>query len=386
MIRRLWILCLFLCVFNSCEKNVAGGTSEHENVIQVQRFVPSGNSVVAVVLDSRGDPIPYAVVQTAERRNWAAKTAEGEKIIRDSAFIADKDGMFSVDPGLCAHVGLIVEHGKGLGYAQCAHAGSILKIKVRKPAKFFGKAKANQIVAAYGTGFFTQSDRSGRWHLSLPRRLGRADIVFWEEGNWHLLEENSGRIVVENFSDANSPFTLLHRYNGGSRWWASFDSDSLNDSTHHLTGHRVFSDEIRGNALHISLDDVSGGKAMVGFNWGMDGNYPDLERVYRDLSNVDSLFFAAKGEGIVRVQFVCRAENMLKNTVFETKVSLDSSWTDYALPIENFQAVRGSTLDASYSWEEVKRHCKATVFYADGPADLWLDDIAIHGALMKDLE
>ncbi len=386
MIRRLWIFCLFLYVFNSCEGNVAGGTSEHENVIQVQRLVSVRDSVLAVVLDSRGSPIPYAVVQVAERRNWAAKTEKGEKIVRDSAFVADKDGIFSVDSGLCAHVGLIVAHGKGLGYAQCAQAGSILKIEVKKPLNFFGKAQANQIVAAYGTGFFTRSDRSGRWRLPLPENLGRDDIVLLEDGSWHLLEENSGRIVVDNFSDANSSFTRLHRFNGGGRWWAAFDSDSLNDSTHHLAAHRVFADEIHGNALHISLEDVSGGKAMVGFNWGMDGNYPDLERVFRDLSRMDTLFFAAKGAGIIRVQFVCRAENLLKNTVFETKVTLDSSWTDYALPIERFKVASGSTLDASYSWEEVSRHCKATVFYADGPADLWLDDIAIHGALLKDIE
>lgn len=386
MIRRFWIFCLFLYVLNSCEGNVAGGTSEHENVIQVQRLVSVGDSVLAIVLDSRGAPIPYAVVQVAERRNWAAKTENGEKVVQDSAFIADKDGMFSVDSGLCAHVGLIVAHGKGLGYAQCAQAGSILKIEVKKPPKFFGKSKANQVVAVYGTGFFTRSDRAGRWHLPLPGNLKREDIVLLEEGNWHLLEESAGRIIVENFSDADSPFTLLHRFNGGSRWWAAFDSDSLNDSTHHLAAHRVFADKIHGNALHISLKDASGGKAMVGFNWGMDRNYPDLERVYRDLSGVDSLFFTAKGEGIIRVQFVCRAENLLKNTVFETKISLDSSWTDYALPIESFKVASGSTLDASYSWKEVNRHCKATVFYADGPADLWLDDIAIHGALLKDIE
>ena len=320
MIRRLWIFCLFLYVFNSCEGNVAGGTSEHENVIQVQRLVSVRDSVLAVVLDSRGSPIPYAVVQVAERRNWAAKTEKGEKIVRDSAFVADKDGIFSVDSGLCAHVGLIVAHGKGLGYAQCAQAGSILKIEVKKPLNFFGKAQANQIVAAYGTGFFTRSDRSGRWRLPLPENLGRDDIVLLEDGSWHLLEENSGRIVVDNFSDANSSFTRLHRFNGGGRW------------------------------------------------------------------RMDTLFFAAKGAGIIRVQFVCRAENLLKNTVFETKVTLDSSWTDYALPIERFKVASGSTLDASYSWEEVSRHCKATVFYADGPADLWLDDIAIHGALLKDIE
>lgn len=207
-----------------------------------------------------------------------------------------------------------------------------------------------------------------------------------ENGNWHLLNERSGRIVVENFSDASSSFTLLHRFNGGSRWWASFDSDSSGDSTANLAAHRVFADARHGNALHINLVDASGGKAMVGFDWGRERTYPDLERVYRDLSSVDTLFLSARGKGTVRVQFVCRAADLLKNTVFETKIALDSSWTDYALPIESFQVADGSTLDDGFSWEEVNRHCKATVFYADGPADLWLDDIAIHGALLKDIE
>ena len=125
---------------------------------------------------------------------------------------------------------------------------------------------------------------------------------------------------------------------------------------------------------------------MVGFNWGADRTHPDVERIYRDLSRADTLFFAAKGRGTIRVQFICRAEDLLKNTVLETKISLDSAWKDYALPIQEFQTVRGSTLDASHSWDEVSGHCKATAFYAMGSADLWLDDIAIHGVLLKDLE
>lgn len=387
MICRLCIFCVLLYLFSSCENHVAGGTSEHENVIKAQRLVPLEDSILVVVLDAHGAPIPFAVVQVAERRNWAAKTEQGESVVRDSAFIADRNGMFLVDSGLCAHVGLIVNaHGKGLGYAPCAQAGSIVKIEVKKPPKFFGKANANQRIAVYGTGFFTRGDKFGNWHLPLPGNLRREDIVLMKDGSWHLLGESFGRIVVENFSDRDSPYTLLHRFNGGSRWWAAFDSDFTNDSTHHLTSHRVFADERHGNALHINLVDASGGKAMVGFNWGMDGNYPDAKRVYRDLSRVDSLFFAAKGEGTVRIQFVCRAENLLKNTVFETKVVLDSFWTDYALPVKDFNAVRGSSLDASYSWDEVNRHCKATVFYAADSADLWLDDIAVHGALLKDIE
>ncbi len=387
MIRRLLLLCLSLCLLDSCKENVAGGTSEHENVVQVQRLAPFGDSVLAVVLDSRGRPIPYAVVQVVERKNWAARTENGERVVRDSAFIADKDGLFSVDYGLCADVGLQVSvPGKGLGYAPCAKVRSILKIEVGKPQGVHGRAKANQSVAVYGTGFFAQSDGHGHWRLPLPGNLRRNDIVLMENENWHLLNERSGRIVVENFSNAKSPFTLLHRFNGGSRWWAAFDSDSSGDSTENLAAHRVFADARHGNALHIRLVDASGGKAMVGFDWGRDRTCPDPERVYRDLSNADTLFLAAKGEGTVRVQFVCRAENLLKNTVFETKIALDSSWTDYALPIESFKVVDGSTLDASFSWEEVSGHCKATVFYADGPADLWLDDIAIHGVLLKDIE
>ena len=387
MIRRTLILCLSLCLLDSCKENVAGGTSEHENVVQVQRLAPVGDSVLAVVLDSRGLPIPYAVVQAVERRNWAARTENGERVVRDSAFIADKDGLFSVDYARCANVGLQVRvPGKGLGYVPCARVQSVLKIEVGKPQKFFGKATANQWVAVYGTGFFTRSDKRGHWHLPLPGNLRREDIVRMENGNWHLLNERSGRIVVENFSDASSSFTLLHRFNGGSRWWASFDSDSSGDSTANLAAHRVFADARHGNALHINLVDASGGKAMVGFDWGRERTYPDLERVYRDLSSVDTLFLSARGKGTVRVQFVCRAADLLKNTVFETKIALDSSWTDYALPIESFQVADGSTLDDGFSWEEVNRHCKATVFYADGPADLWLDDIAIHGALLKDIE
>lgn len=389
MIRRIWVLCLSVVCLFACGENVAGGTSEHENVLQVRRFAPpgTGDRVAAIVLDSAGVPIPHAVVQMVERRNWAEKTAHGEKIVRDSAFIADEKGMFYVDSGLCAHVGLVVNaHGKGLGYAPCAQAGSISKIHVERARHFRGKGKANQVVAAYGTGFFAKSDASGKWRLPLPGSLRKSDIVLWENGDWHLFGETDGRISVEDFSDGNSPYTLLHRFNGESRWWAAFESDSLNDSTRNLPRHRVFADEIRGNALHIDLTDVSGGKAMVGFNWGADRTHPDVERIYRDLSRADTLFFAAKGRGTIRVQFICRAEDLLKNTVLETKISLDSAWKDYALPIQEFQTVRGSTLDASHSWDEVSGHCKATAFYAMGSADLWLDDIAIHGVLLKDLE
>lgn len=389
MIFRAWILSFLAVCLLACGENVAGGTSEHENVIQVRRFAPSGGGdrVAAIVLDSEDRPIPYAVVQVAERRNWAEKTAKGEKVVWDSAFIADENGMFHVDAGLCAHVGLAVDaHGKGLGYAPCAQAGSILKIHVKKARRFFGKGKANQVVAVYGTGFFAKSDASGKWKLPLPGSLKRKDVVLWENGDWHLLGETAGRIAVEDFSDGDSPYTLLHRFNGESRWWAAFESDSSNDSTRNLSRHRVFVDERRGNALHIDLTDVSGGKAMVGFNWGADGSHPDVDRIYRNLSGADTLFFAAKGRGTVRVQFVCRADDLLKNSVFETKIALESGWKNYALPIREFQSVSGSTLDASRSWSDVAEHCKATVFYAVGSAELWLDDIAIRGVLLKDLE
>lgn len=385
MRRGLWILWASVAFLCACMEEVAGGSSEHENVIRAK--LPQTDSVLVVVQDSKGNPLPHVTVRAVDRINWASRTERGENVVMDSAFVSDGEGRFFVGSALCAHVGFFVDvRAGGLGYARCAERDSAVKLEVRKAPDFHGKTKAHARVGVYGSGLFTTSDAHGHWHLPLPGELQKEDVVWMDGGNWKPFGKTPERLLVEDFSDAGSLFTLLHRFNGGSRWWASFGSDSLGDSTANLPLHRIFADREHGLALHVELSDPLGGKAMVGFDWGLDREYPDASRVYRDLSRADTLFFSAKGSGQIRVQFVCRASDLLKNSAFETMVRLDSVWTDYALPVAEFAAAKGSTLVDTFAWEEVNRHCKATVFYADGSADLWLDNIAIGGVLLRDIE
>jgi len=181
----------------------------------------------------------------------------------------------------------------------------------------------------------------------------------------------------------------LHRFNAGSRWWAAFNEDSVIREFSDLSRKRVLSDSSHRRSLHVLLipqDSVENSKAMVDFDWGLPIAYPDVNFIFKDLSYADSLYFSAKGSGTLGVQMICRAEDLLQNAVFEMDIHLDSLWQDFAIGMDEFRIVAGDSLDASHSWDEVKTHCKATAFYAKGPVDLWLDDIAIGGVRLRDIE
>lgn len=372
----------------ACDLMTAGGTSEHENVVQAQPIPDFGDSVQVIVLDSEGKPLPFAVVQAVERKNWAARTQQNLDVVQDAAFIADSVGTFRVEASRCKEIALSANDlGDNVGYQVCT-ADSTVKLFVKSVRWAFGKTFAHQRVALYGTGFFAESDGGGHWRLPLPEPLQMSDVVVLDRGAWRPVGEHPERLLVEDFEDSLSQFTRLHRFNGGSHWWTAFDS-LVETQTKNLAEHRTWVGESFGRALHIDLipsDGAENPKAMIGFNWGHDSSWPEPGEIYRNLSAADTLFFDAKGSGTLRVQFVCRAEDLLKNSAFETKISLDSVWQKFRLPIEKFEAKSGSSLDATRTWDEVSEHCKATVFAADGAVELWLDNIEIGGVRLSDIE
>lgn len=372
----------------ACDLTTAGGTSEHENVVQALQIPDVRDSVEVVILDSREEPIPFAVVQAVERKNWAAKTEQGLDVIEDSAFVADSVGKFRVEAEHCAEIGLAAKiPEKGLGYKPCS-ADSSVALVVNPARLASGQSSAHRKIAAYGTGFFVRSDDRGNWRLPLPENLDSDKIVVLEHGFWHPAGERPDRLLVEDFEE-DSPFTRLHRFNGGSHWWMAFDSLAAENLEGTLAEHREYVGEDFGHALHIDLIPTKGAtdsKAMIGFNWGRPSSWPDTWEVYRDLSAADTLFFDAKGNGTLRVQFVCRDRELISNAAFETKIRLDSDWKKFRLPISGFVAKSGSELNSALSWKEVNAHCKATVFAADGTVELWLDNIEIGGVRLSDIE
>lgn len=98
----------------------------------------------------------------------------------------------------------------------------------------------------------------------------------------------------------------------------------------------------------------------------------------KDLSDLDSVGFYAKGSGSVRLSFErweASASDNLK--AWTADIPLSGSWTHYTVKPSDFLAPESDTL--STGWESVKRTVTRFHFFGINGSELSLDDIAVYG-------
>lgn len=185
----LFFLSLF---FSGCEtENISGGSSEHENVVQVK-------NIPVQVVDENGRFLKYVQLNFIEWSHWASFLEEGKSILIDTVAIADKRGRLSIESGFCSHAALDVKFGvldKFWGNVSCSEAEPFVKLSVGNPEVQCGKTLPNLPVAVYGTDVISQSDGYGAWKLNIPPNLSRRDVVVKYEGFWRPLGEKSASLA-----------------------------------------------------------------------------------------------------------------------------------------------------------------------------------------------
>ncbi len=98
----------------------------------------------------------------------------------------------------------------------------------------------------------------------------------------------------------------------------------------------------------------------------------------KDLSDLDSVGFYAKGSGSVRLSFErweASASDNLK--AWTTDIPLSSSWAHYTVKPSDFLDPESDTL--STGWESVKRTVTRFHFFGVNGSELSLDDITVYG-------
>jgi len=105
----------------------------------------------------------------------------------------------------------------------------------------------------------------------------------------------------------------------------------------------------------------------------------DSGAVWHDLSLVDSIVFLAKGEGVLSLQFKVRQRDAAQRTGWlKASLVLGPTWTRHVFRPSDFTSAEGLT----WSGAQAREILWVT---RDSVADLWLDDIRLHGPRLTDL-
>lgn len=181
-------------------------------------------------------------------------------------------------------------------------------------------------------------------------------------------------VLLDDFSD-DLPANRYHALSGAGWWYNYADSASWIEPAS-MRESLVKGDSAwqKGQSLHVKLqvqDLVKGHFALCGV---------DLEQSYlmdttsmaviHDLRGLDSLTFQARGTGTIKIQL-----SGAKLRV-QYAIKLNQEWTRHSIAV--------SDLDSAL-WTLVAPRTIAINFLAEEPAELWLDQIQLHGISESDL-
>ncbi len=355
------------------------------------------NGIFARALLGDGSPAAYAGVTLRKKDFVSSDTSE---IVATPDIYADSLGTFELDEIDSGDYRLTISLDGQIHSRELHYQGSSLdleQINLSIPGQISGTiggkhpAENSVWIGIYGLDILVKADSSGNFLLrGIPAGNLKAfilspsrdsvladtsitvetletstwnhaictDTVAGDTAIWTLYEdfEDSASFAAKGwyFSDDSSLATITSPT--GSPWSGTMEDAERNG--------RVFK-----GTYTIPENISASGYVIFGMRISTEG---------KDLGDLDSVGFYAKGSGSVRLSFERWEANASDNLkAWTADIPLSDSWTHYTVKPSDFLSPESDTL--STGWESVKRTVTRFHFFGVNGSELSLDDITVYG-------
>jgi len=394
------VLSLFVLVLIGCTNNdVAGGSSGHENVIQVS------------VHDASGEPVA-ARVYIVSSADWNDRIAAGEPVVLDS-LDTENGVVFLSREWLKSNQHLFARTFDRSEVFWGRTSGLVMDSLIRtgngKHVSWSSAELAGQQVGIKGTPLLSMADSSGNLFLQdVPRDLMTLGVVgpdrVWnsiamvdakqEQTKFFPVENHEG-VLVSDF-DKGLSVSDFYAWTGGGWWWAVDDRREGGNSRVLPAGVYASITNAVDSAgawdslsLHVTVQrdpDFPRNYAVVGFDLGKGVESGDTIGVFKDLSALTAIEFMAKGNGELRVEVSCTDEPfVLQELPLAWSHQLSATWEKVTVLPESLQSY-AEDASRGLSWENSAKNCAYIGFSAADTAEFWLDDVYLRGIELRDLD
>lgn len=216
--------------------------------------------------------------------------------------------------------------------------------------------------------------------------VGEAAATTWKSDTLHLATSPS--VLLDDFEGTQGQSLLQPILDGA--WWGRWnDTSMVADSSRTWAGTSGLSTDSgawSGRSLRVPMrvgDTIPSRPDLqrsAGLQLKIGGDETaDSGSVWHDLSVVDSIVFQAKGTGSFTLRFKARQRSAPARTGWlSASFVLSPGWTRFVFRPSDFASSEGLV------WSDA--HAREILWVTrDSTADLWLDDIRLHGPRLTDL-
>lgn len=377
-----------------------------------------------IILSSAGEPVVNAQILIIDRAMWHDNYKHSIDFVHTSA-TTDSAGKFIINDSLPKSYNIQVDfndQGIIIEDSSFFNGDTIL---LKKYGSFVGSINDSTLhtSALFLAGTNYRANIKSNGHFEFNKLSEGIFPVFAEEPDSLLMvrvlklatdstvkHENipilAQSLLVEDFQTGEFEFTVLGR-STGSEWYAYNDQDShskfpyfysiqtttvnyLNDGEYALH----YYSELRGD--YSQAKDLEHPYTGIGFTLGE--SWVDKDTSF-ELSEMDSLSFRAKGNGVIRIKI----GDLITDSVFGgewndfgcyLELESDSEWQSYSITPSMLSLAQIDSTKPGYdlTWNDVADYIYRIEFEFNGfnnnieeDLNLWVDDIVIHGINLEQL-
>ncbi|HPW93610.1 MAG TPA: hypothetical protein PLT31_00335 [Fibrobacteraceae bacterium] len=375
MMNRLLLLFVILLSF-SCSKPedpISGGPGSETT-----------NGIVAQIFDSKGKPASKAGV-ALRRVDFSPDSAS---IFKDAIMpdeYTDSLGFITIDSILDGSYRITIEQdgemlSREIDFKDSLDLG---KVHLRKTGSFNGsialptKHKFGW-VGIYGLDILVKTDSLGNFSLpELPASDDSMSLYIRSDSFDDTLREKT--IFIEPETEVNEfKGIVLQDFDKTSYdyWYITPDTvGAVLKSPSSFSEGIVYDDTRKSNVFHASYE------MGLGWSWVVIGT--SIEHGPLNFSQLDSISFWAKGNGLIRVQLenwtvLSELEGSNLKTYTPYKLLTEDTWEHIVIKPENFCEINDVYTKCD-SWETTKGSVQQIHFFLNSGTDIYLDDITLYG-------
>ena len=342
------------------------------------------NGIVAQIFDSKGNPAAKAGV-ALRHVNYAPDSASlFEEVIIPDLF-TDSLGFVTIDSIDDGSYRITVEQNGEMLSRETKFKDSLDlgEMHLKKTGSFKGsialpsKSKFGW-VGIYGLDILAKTDSLGNFALpELPPADDTLSLYIRNESFTDTLREKN-IFIKPNSDEVEFMGMTLQDFERTSYdyWYITPDTIGavLNSPSSFPEG-IVYDSTRESNVFHASY------QMGLGWSWVVIGT--SIEQGPLNFSQLDSISFWAKGNGLIRVQLenwtvFSELEGTNLKTYTPYKLLTEDTWEHIVIKPENFCEIDDVYTECD-SWETTKRSVQQIHFFLNSGSSIYLDDITLYG-------
>lgn len=353
------------------------------------------NGVALRVRDESGKPVARAKVTWVHMGDWMQARSQGAAPHLDSGW-TDQNGDLRID-SVSGSLVLSVLHDSLVASALVSKGAETAECVLAKPSRVLGRLAGESALpdslylagtrhaSAVGNDGFFQFDAVAPGAYGLVgfdeqgvRLVSRADVSEETADSRESYTWSAGdSVLLDDFEDDISA-NRFHALSGTGWWYTYSDPGSwfepVQASDAYVQGDLAWQGG-RSLRMKMLVQGTPGEKfALCGFDLEntalLDSTSP---AVLHDLTALDSVSFWARGQGTMSLQLVS-AVSVLESV--SAPFVLTEMWTRHVVAVQAFDSER---------WNLMAGRITAVNFIAQESAELWLDQVYLHGLVETDL-